>query len=208
MSILKEMTRGTLFLESGEKLAEVRLKRVTAKDVMLILDEEPDFVIPTSVNLVPEEGGSEFESYQCILEPQYQSIKDVQSEDTYYVISGRLAQSYSTRHDFRTEVVFPGEVCFEGAQEPEKILVKDISAGGMRFLAWSHHKEQEEFTFLFAQMKMPVMLRGRVLRTMERSDESIYECGCEFMNLTQEQEAILKTFVFRHTSLSQIEENQ
>lgn len=202
MSLLKEMTRGTLFLESGEKLTEVRLKRVTEKDVMLIWEEEPDFVIPPSVKLVPEKGVSELESYQCTLERQYQSIKDVHSENTYYVINGTLDHSYSIRQDFRKDIIFRGEVCFAGSKEPEEILVKDISAGGMHFLVWSRHEKQEEFTFLFPQMKMPMMLRGRILRTTTGEDESIYECGCEFINLTKEQADILKTFVFRQKPLS------
>lgn len=82
------------------------------------------------------------------------------------------------------------------------VIIKDISCGGICLSSKNKLDTQIVYEIMIPFTRLPLELKFKVMRTIKSDNEGIFVYGCRFINLRNEEEAIIRSYVFK----SQIEE--
>ena len=116
----------------------------------------------------------------------------------------RAEQQINRRNDVKASVDYQVYVIHTSPKEPKglkaekfPVSLKDISAGGIRFVTDRDLPEQlGRYEVAFERSKQPVVLEFTILRKSQGDDGS-FLYGCQFVNLSADQEQLVREYVFK-----------
>ena len=193
MDALFDVRRGSLYYSDTTLLSEVGYKRVSATTAYFFFEEEPDITYPLEV--VFRTVGEQYDdvSFACTL-TGCKEITDEQEKDCYRV-TGTVKGLPEFRDDVRINVTFPVEIELEDGRTIEA-QVKDMSAGGFRFVSEEDVPEGMGVSFLFTLGKLPVFITGDIKHQYPSGEGGLKSYGCQFVNLPPTTESVVRNFVF------------
>lgn len=92
--------------------------------------------------------------------------------------------------------------------------IQDISAGGIFFVSEHIFNEGDQFSFLFRRTARPLRLECKVLRRQPYegrgnfSRDNMMGYGCKFINLRDNQEAAIRSYIFKEDLLKRRRERE
>lgn len=188
---------------SGNFLMEAEVVDSDKERIGLIIREEDVRKISAETIIIFYDGVQGLVTCRCRL---YEKVK--LEEKLCYRFSCRIMErigEVQRRGDRKVRVAFP--VVLEITDDDQnlihrKVVVKDISAGGMGFESEEELKEGCLFSFLLDTNFGCVRLKGCVCWKKESSDENgkhFYRYGGHFLDQTSHQEAVLgKILLLEH----------
>lgn len=145
-------------------------------------------------------------TYKCKLT----DYKRRMSQLTAKCILGEEQGALQRRNDLKIRQIIP--ISIQATNKAgEKInvdaTIQDISAGGIFFVSDFLFEEGERFSFLFRRTSPPMRLECEVLRRQPYegkgnfSREHMMGYGCKFVNLPENREAAVRSYIFREDLL-------
>lgn len=111
-------------------------------------------------------------------------------------------RSIKVKTTFRTNIylVYSADGDKIELEAPVKITIKDISVGGIYFIAEQLFLEGSHFEFFFNQGKKHLRVKTKILRKQALSGEK-WGYGCQFMGITEKEQDIIFTFLWEQQRL-------
>ncbi len=145
-------------------------------------------------------------TYKCKL----MDYKRRSSQLTAKCILGEEQGAVQRRNDLKIRQIIP--ISIQATNKAgEKInveaTIQDISAGGIFFISDFLFEEGERFSFLFRRTTTPMRLECEVLRRQPYegkgnfSRDHLMGYGCKFVNLPENREAAIRSYIFREDLL-------
>lgn len=111
------------------------------------------------------------------------------------VIQRRKSIKVKTTFHTNIYVIYAGDDNRVTLDTPIPITVKDISVGGIYFIAERIFLEGSHFEFFFNQGPKHLRIKTRILRKQELSGEK-WGYGCQFVDITEKEQDILFAFLW------------
>ncbi|SHJ30202.1 PilZ domain-containing protein [Parasporobacterium paucivorans] len=133
-------------------------------------------------------------SYKEVVHPHYRS---------YFSVNCRFEEERGViqrRRDIKVKTDFKIDISTKDADFHNITLegcVRDISAGGLFFIAKEELVVGNEFSFPFQKGSVPLLLEGIILRRQKVPFQDRTGYGCRFIRLSVAKEAVIREFVFR-----------
>lgn len=152
-------------------------------------------------------------TYKCKLT----DYKRRSSQLTAKCILGEEQGAVQRRNDLKIRQIIP--ISIQATNKAgEKInveaTIQDISAGGIFFVSDFLFEEGEHFSFLFRRAATPMRLECEVLRRQPYegkgnfSRDHMMGYGCKFVNLPENREAAIRSYIFREDLLMRKRERE
>lgn len=116
------------------------------------------------------------------------------------VIQRRKSIKVKTAFNTNIYIIYAGDNNKVGLDTPIKIVVKDISVGGIYFISEQIFLEGSHFEFYFNQGTKHLRIKTRVLRKQELSGEK-WGYGCQFTDITEKEQDILFAYLWEEQRL-------
>lgn len=125
-------------------------------------------------------------------------------EDNKIYIKNIKNFSADIRKDLKIKYGYIGNVTFleNGTSKSIKIRVKDISCGGLCFLAKSELNKDISYETILPFTSEPLIINIKIIRSEHDIDKGLFEYGCKFINLEAEEEQMIRKGIFRIQRIS------
>lgn len=185
-----------LFQLDSSFITKARFSQPELGSIVLIFSEKPDFHLPDRFYLMPDGEDKEFTSYLCTRVSPVGSFYIEATDRTYYTIEAVTKDTPKLREELRVNVSIETEAVFEDKAAPEKIVIKDVSAGGMMFISKKKMEKDTEISCMFPTMKGEIPVNARIIARRPTRLADTYAYGCQFTGLLSKDETAIRNFVF------------
>lgn len=189
---LQDIQFGYLYDLDCRRLAEVRYEN-KGEFFSIVVPKSSVEDIPEKIFLVPENG----EDPTMLLSMARVSGEESEFRDIFEGKQIRPGRDSMERQDVRADVTVAVEISSPEQKGKKRVLVKNISAGGIFFVSSEPFKLGTVFSFeIPLGGKKPVPLVGEVVHVKPMSKD-VFGHGCRLLPLSADAESQIRRFVFQ-----------
>lgn len=188
--------RGMLYDKTSQLIAKVDYEEVEDKIFIRVLEQVVE-CMPKEAFLVMKTGSNHNIAFLISL---YQMDINKVADDSIIWIGQRMNDTKmqnNIRGDLRVSVEIPVQLESVSLETPVKALVKNISAGGLFFLAEDAFFIGMHIFFEMTIERNNLYLSAEVVNKVPTEKENVWGYGCRFTSLDATNESKIRQFVFQ-----------
>lgn len=198
MNTLSNVKNGTLYTLDCSFYSSVQYITKSSESVTFIFQENPSGKLPEKLFLMPEGAEYDYRAFIFTLSPEIKTCYPESSKQTCYLVNAVTTDIPVQRKNFRVYMTFQASVLLEGHTEESYVTVKDIGTGGFQFISEHKFEPGTNLSTLFSTgLKTPVFITARIQKQRPVRQKGVYGYGCQFINLPNNIEALIRNFVFQ-----------
>lgn len=214
MPQLKKWKKASIYSLEQEHICDVRVTMGDDK-ITLVFPEEIQSGAWEKVDVVFYDEQKGLITYKkCLLSDYKHRGERLSAQCTL----GEEESVIQRRNDLKIRLIVPISIQAVNSKTGEKIRVdatiQNISAGGIFFISEMLFEVGEKFSFLFRRTEKPLHLECEVLRSQPYTGSGNYipgtmmGYGCRFINMTDHNEAAIRSYVFKEDLLARKRERE
>lgn len=115
-----------------------------------------------------------------------------------YLINAVTTDIPDQRKNFRVYTTFQAPILLEGRTKETYVTVKDIGTGGFQFISKHKFEPGTNLSTVFSSgIRTPACITACIQKQRPVRQKGVYGYGCQFINLPQSTEALIRNFVFQ-----------